>query len=263
MTTADESEQTVAGSAPDESQSATPDGPEAPPEPQPQPAGRAWTAGKIVSVIVGSLLGLASFAVLAGGAGALWVDQTQRDSAGYVTSNSQTFSTAGYAIASDRVDLGGGAAVVTTSDVLGTVRVRATSTSERGAIFIGIAPQAAVDNYLATVDHAIATNWWSGRTKTYELSHKSSPAEAPVRADFWTVHSAGTGTQTVTWKPSGGNWAVVVMNADGSPGVSVTSDVGARLPWLGWLAAGLLVGGGLLLVFATALVVVPVVRAGR
>jgi hypothetical protein len=53
------------------------------------------------------------------------------------------------------------------------------------------------------------------------------------------------------------------MNTSGAAGVSVTADVGARVPDLGWIAAGLFIAGGVLLAGAVALIVFPVVRASR
>lgn len=59
-----------------------------------------------------------------------------------------------------------------------------------------------------------------------------------------TIELCGTGGQSLTWEPRAGAGAIVVTDADAAPGVSVTSDVGARAPVLGWVGAGLLVGGG-------------------
>jgi hypothetical protein len=53
------------------------------------------------------------------------------------------------------------------------------------------------------------------------------------------------------------------MNADRSPGVSITADVGAEVPDLKWIAVGLLAAGGVLLAVSVVLIVVPVVRASR
>jgi hypothetical protein len=47
----------------------------------------------------------------------------------------------------------------------------------------------------------------------------------------------------VLWKPASGSWTVVVMNADGRPGVDVRADLGARMPAVPWIAAGLLAAG--------------------
>jgi hypothetical protein len=53
------------------------------------------------------------------------------------------------------------------------------------------------------------------------------------------------------------------MNANAAAGVSFSADIGASIPDLGWIAVGLLVGGGLLLIGAVLLIVIPVVRASR
>jgi hypothetical protein len=75
------------------------------------------------------------------------------------------------------------------------------------------------------------------------------------------VTTTPSGHVQTTWKPHSGNWMAVVMNRDASPGVAVTANAGATIPDLGWVATGLFAGGGLLLVAATLLVAVPVVRA--
>jgi hypothetical protein len=80
---------------------------------------------------------------------------------------------------------------------------------------------------------------------------------------MWAAQSTGTGTQTLTWQPISGRWTVVVMNADANPGLTVSADVGATAPGLGWIALGLLAGGGLLLLIAGALIVAPVIGANR
>jgi len=78
-----------------------------------------------------------------------------------------------------------------------------------------------------------------------------------------TASATGLGTQALKWKPAAGDWTIVVMNPTGRAGVSVTADVGATVPDLGWFAGGLFVAGFLLLVVSVTLVAVPVVRASR
>ena len=219
-----------------------------------------WTGLRIVSVVAGCLVGLMSIGLLAAGGGATWLDNTQRDSAGYLTSGLHSLATTSYAMTSDRIDLG-------TSDlsapaaILGTVRFRVTATDPTKAVFVGIAPKGSADSYLAGVGRVTVPNW--AGSPRYRGQPGGPPSVPPAASSIWVASVAGAGTQTLTWKPAGGDWVVVIMNADAGAGVSVTADAGATFPPLGWIAGGLLAGGGVLLVVGLLLVVFPVVRAGR
>ena len=76
-----------------------------PPRP-PGPAGNGWTAGRVIALVTGSVLLLVSLALLAGGGTLAWADEEQQHS-GYVTTSTATYSTRGYALASDAISLHG------------------------------------------------------------------------------------------------------------------------------------------------------------
>ena len=229
---------------------------------EPTPRRRGWTGGRVVSLVIGAVLGLVSFGLLAAGGVATWATNTQRDAAGYLTSDSRTFSTASYAVTSERIDLGRSADWITPSDVLGTLRIQATATDSAKSVFIGVAPQSAVTTYLAGVDHLVVRDWATGHTRNV-VGSGAAPTTAPTDAKIWTAQVSGAGTQSLSWRPASGEWAIVVMNADGSAAVSVNADAGATVPDLAWIAVGLFVAGGVLLAIAVVLVVVPVVRASK
>ena len=66
---------------------------------EPARIGESWTAGRLVTLIAGSVLILLS-AVPLGSAGMLaWADQTRQG--GYLTTGTATYSTAGYVLTSD------------------------------------------------------------------------------------------------------------------------------------------------------------------
>lgn len=233
-----------------------------PPAPEPGIGRRGWTGGRITALVAGSLLALISFGLLAGGGVATWMDNTQRDAGGYLTTGTHTFSTGSYALTSGKIDLGSSADLFAPSDFLGTVRLRVTPTGPQSPVFVGIASQAAVDQYLAGAGHDEVTDWANGST-VHHSGTGASPARAPAAAGIWIAQSSGTGTRTVTWKPGPGNWTVVVMNTSATPGLAVTADIGATLPDLGWIAGGLLAAGGVLLLVAGTLILVSVTRASR
>ena len=215
-----------------------------------------------MSLVIGCVIGLVAFGLLAAAGVATWATNTQRDSSGYLTTDTQRIDTSTFAVTTDTIDLGDWNGPITPSDVLGTVRIRATALNPAVPVFIGVAPKAAVDRYLAGVPHAVVTDWAPVATKP-QLGARGAPAVLPTQAQFWTAQASGLGTQSLRWKPTSGNWLAVVMNANGSAGVAVGADAGATVPDLAWLAVGLFIGGGLLLAAALALIIVPIVSAGR
>ena len=238
--------------------------------PYPAPAGTAtqgqrssWSAGRIVSVVIGAVLLFTATGLLAGGGALLWADQTQRED-GHVWTEVEQLSTSGFALVTDdlRFDTGGEQWLV--EDVLGTARLEVTPAGADEEIFVGIAPTAEVDRYLNGVGHHMIDEFgqtW-GHPGMTEMGG-GPPSEAPRDVDFWTASASGTGTQVVDWRPSDGNWSAVVMRADGEAGLSVNGRAGATLPGLTWISVALLVTGGLLVIAGAFLIALAVHRAHR
>lgn len=219
-----------------------------------------WTPGRVAAVVIGSLLGLFALVLVGAGGTALWADRTQRED-GYATTDVHTFSTAGAALATVPADLGSpGTGWLYSSGVLGKVRIRVTPTSDSSSpLFVGIARSADVDRYLAGVDHTVITEFWKDEVENRD---GGSPPSAPGTQSFWAVSDSGAGPRTVVWDPSDGSWTVVVMNADGRPGVAIGADLGAKVPALPWIALGVSVAGALFLA-GGALLILGAVRRGR
>ena len=140
--------------------------------------------------------------------------------------------------------------------LLGTVRIRVTPAHGAGPVFTGIAPAAEASRYLAPVGYDTVRGI-THHHAAYTMHRGGAPATMPARAGIWAAQAAGPGTQTLTWPDRSGSWTVVAMNADGSRPVAVRISVAAAVPALPWIAAGLLVGGILVLAAGVLLIAVP------
>ncbi len=128
--------------------------------------------------------------------------------------------------------------------LLGKVRIRVTPVSAGPPLFVGIGPSAEVDQYLAGVHHTVISEFWKDEVEPVDGGLARS---APATQHFWVVSDTGPGTRSLVWEPTDGTWTVVVMNADGRPGINVGADLGARMPAVPWIGLGLLAAGGIFL----------------
>src|SRR5215472_16309220 len=109
-----------------------------------------WTTGRVIALVTGSVLLLISLALIAGGGILVWADQEQVHS-GYLTTSATRYSTSGYALASDPIDLHGGWGWL--RHLTGSVRIRVTSADPSRPLFAGITATGDAERYLAGVSH--------------------------------------------------------------------------------------------------------------
>ena len=222
--------------------------PAAPPAPAPAAPSATeprstFGAGRVIGVVVSSLVVLLGLAGLAGGGTALVFDQTQRNADGYLMTHSTSYSTGTYALVSDSYRTGASGDLAVARDMLGTVRIRTDSVRP---VFVGIAPAAAVESYLAGVRREVATRFDAARSD-FRLEQGGAPTAPPTAKQFWVARTLGSGTRTLDWSPASGSWRIVVMNADGAAGVHTDLAIGARFPHLLWIGIGVLAGGAFVL----------------
>ncbi len=221
-------------------------------------------AGQIIAIVIGSLLALAGIGSLLGAGVLGWANATQRDSQGYFSTSTQRFATSTYAITSDRIDLNSGAGPgdwFVKNDNIATVRIGAKAEK---SVFIGIGSQADVDRYLNGVAHDEVTKVNYGPfSALYRRSPGSTAPTMPNGESFWVAKGTGEGTQTLTWTPTQGAWAVVVMNTDATPAVNTNVALGVRVSFLGWIISALSIGGIIALLIGVALIIAGVPRSTR
>jgi hypothetical protein len=216
----------------------------------PGPAG-GWTTGRVVALVIGSALALVSLGLLGGGGTALWADLALRHD-GYVTTGTATYSTTGYALASEDVSLHWGLLL---TGLVGDVRVRVTAASAGTPVFVAIGPADRVAAYLSGTRYATVGGTGAGGVTVHDGAGR--PA-SPRAAGIWVAQAAGTGTQVLAWTAKDGDWTAVAMNQDGSAGVTVRADAGVSAPGLARLAAELITAGIVLGALSAALIWVPV-----
>jgi hypothetical protein len=217
-------------------------------EPPPVSGGSHWTAGRVVSLVVGCLLLFGALGAGVSGVVLAAANTTMRDDAGFLMSPEETFSTGTYALTSADLEIETDTPGTEVPDFLiGDAKLRVTGIGDQ-EVFVGIASTSDVDAFLGDTLRATVVDF--DRRPVYRTQGASPPENLPTGSDIWVAEVTGTGSQEVTWEVEEGDWTIVVMNADGSRGVNADIAAGAEVPALWWLVTGLLVAACVGLVLA-------------
>lgn len=190
----------------------------------------------------------------------LSADRAGRDSDGFLNTLVHTFTSSGYALVFDPVELRGQNGTSSVDAILGDVRVHATGSGTGGGVFVGIGPADAVESYLATVDRERLVGLRAGEPADQQRLPGGAPATPPAQQSFWVATAAGAGPQQLNWTATEGRWAAAVMNADGSRPVVADLSAGATAPGLRWVWTGLYLGAGISIAAGIALVLLGALR---
>jgi hypothetical protein len=222
--------------------------------------------GRIIAIVLGSIAALIGLALLIAGIAGT-VAYGARDGDGYFRTDEIHLATPTAAITSDSLDLGGtpgDASWLTERGDFATVALDLQPTGTGQELFAGIGPTPDVTRYLGSVAHDRVTDYDdSNATVTYERQDGSGTAGPPGDQKFWVAQVATAQPGGLTWDVRGGDWTVVVMNADGSPGVEAAARVGIKIDWLLPVAIVLMGVGALMLVGGTLVAVFVGRRRGQ
>src|SRR3954464_15992646 len=194
------------------------------------------TIGAWVAAVLGVL-------VLAAGVTGIWASSSKRDHNGYFSANAHQYQAHTRAIATDSITVGS----YVPTWLAGNARL---DVSGDKPLFVGIAPKATVDAYLARIEHTEATNLDLDPFKVTYVDHAGTvDPDRPAREPFWAAGQSGA-NKPLSWKLRSGKWSIVVMNADGSRNVAATIGVGVKVPAALWAGIGLSLFGAALLAAA-------------
>jgi hypothetical protein len=226
----------------------------------PQPRGPV--AGPVIALVAGVMMLLPAAGLTAGGTALIGLNGS-RDANGYLTSPALQVSTSTAAVTVEDVNLQVGDLWSRNLASIGGVRVTATSTT--GApLFLGIAPQAAVDGWLTGTAHDRLVTLTRGTGGRYErAAGPTQQVSAPAGQGFWLAATTGTGPTVLNWQATNGDFAVVLADADGTPAVSAAVTVATQVPNLAPLGAGLLGGATTLFLLGGWPVYFGATRIGR
>ncbi|WP_231502781.1 DUF4389 domain-containing protein [Blastococcus sp. URHD0036] len=226
-----------------------------------------WPAGRIVTLVIGSVLLATATGFVGAGGAVLWADQTQRDDDGWLVSPDAELSGKGYAVTTDGFLLEGDGLDWVVDDLIGTARIEVTSRTGSD-LFIGLGRTSDVETYLDGVGRSVlddlAVSAEGERDVLRGMTDVAGgpPATPPGDADVWVASATGSGTQVLDWRPTEGDWTVVVMRADGAAGIQAEVRAGATLPGLTWFS-WVLIGIGGVIALAGGLLVALAVRGAR
>lgn len=222
-----------------------------------QPENTRRRGGVLGSVLlaIGVVMSIAGAGVVT--AGILGSNVTNlADSEGFLSTPTKTFTTQSYALTSPTV----GEITINPAGLqnlpfdIATVRLNVTSTSSD--VFIGIAPKAELDQYLAGVERSEITGLQYFPFKVEYRHFPGTKAQAPpAEQSFWAASASGPGTQEIQWSVAPGDWGVVVMNADASSDVTVDLQTAVRSDLIAPIATLIITIGAVLLILGIGVIV--------
>lgn len=213
-----------------------------------------WTARRVAAVVAGAILSLVALTLAGLGGTATYMASHD---GGYIDLGTDKYAhrTNTYAMATDswRADkqMGG---------LLDDLRVTFKPDNPSDPVFVGLAEQAKLGQYLDGIQH-VTIHDSSDNGDTASTHAGGTPKTPPSQADVWVAKASGQGAQTLNWTVKSGDVQAVVMKADGSRGQSGHVTVAAKVAGLTWIGIGSLVAGLLLLAGSVWMIVRPVRRA--
>jgi hypothetical protein len=199
------------------------------------------TAGAII-VVIGSLTAVSALALL-----------VLFGSTGTLSTPAVPVATSTSALVADVAHSRGTADV---SRVIGPPTVHVAASADGSPIFVGIGRAADVDRYLAGVatDEVSA---FADRSGPVGLARHpgSAAATPPGQQGFWVASATSPSFADVSWRVQDGDYRVVVMHVDGTPGVTTQVRAEINTPNMFGLSLAVLAGGLLATTGGIALIV--------
>jgi len=214
-------------------------------------------AKKVTLIIVGIVLLLGGFGAMALGGGLAGVvgwDNTLHTGYHQIGTPTSALTTEAARVSNADNTPGSG---------LGAASITVTARSSE-PIFIGIGPADEVNRYLGDSSYEEVTDFNFSPWRVSAAPHEGfgSP-DPPTERAFWTASATGL-TPSLEWKVTEGDYRLVLMNADASPGVAAEARFGLQVNGLFGIGIAILIvgavvglGGLVLLIWGIRITVPP------
>ncbi|ONI68038.1 hypothetical protein BWI15_33850 [Kribbella sp. ALI-6-A] len=124
-------------------------------------------------------------------------------------------------------------------------------------VFVGVGHDLDVSSYLGRSAYTRVVRFdLPSDFATQEMKGATGRLNPPTGLDWWLADAAGPGERSAEWETEDGAYDVVVMNADGTPGVDATVTFGVELKGLFGICLVVL-GVGLILLFLGVWLLLP------
>jgi len=207
--------------------------------------------------VVGLAGVLIALPLLFAGGTLFWVDTALTDANGFVNSTVMEIEVDGFALVAGPTEIEDLPEIPDSPIALGeiaTLRIQAENLDADQGIFIGIALTETLDDYLGGVPYAVVDDTDEGELfLSYRMNASDEPLSPPGEQEFWTSSTTGIGLQQLEWELEEGDVSFVIMNEDASDGLAIEVVAGVRVPLIGPVGVGLLIGGGVTLAIGTIL----------
>ncbi|MEU4560256.1 hypothetical protein AB0F72_17900 [Actinoplanes sp. NPDC023936] len=211
---------------------------------------------RVFRTILGMLLLAIGLPALLAGA-ALWTVMQHRDPGGAFSAELQKVAAPGYAVVVPDVDR------LLRDDApftrIGDTQLRLALATTDGPAFVGLAPSAEVEHYLAGVSHtridAVDIGTGVLPVTSTRVTGPRAPYGLPGQQAFWT--RAGQGTFNLVPGTLTGSHSLVVMSPGGAPVNRLAAVAEVRPSWLDSSTWGLITLGTLLLMASVVVLVWP------
>ena len=211
---------------------------------------------RLLMGLVGVVGLVVATSLLFAGGSILLLESTLADESGFFNSVPLNIEVDGYAVVAGPAQIDLAPSAPLDLGEIAMLRIRVTDFDPTHGLFVGVADATDVDAYLGGVPYAIIEDLdEESFSLTYRVDATGEVPALPSEQPFWMNSTSGPGLQTLEWEIEAGDVAFVVMNEDGTDGISFEAVVGARIPLLRPVATGLLIGGGAALVTGALLLV--------